>query len=68
MLKRLNFEQVPLEVVKKVVEEQLQQEVGRKRQEEKTTGSGPEIKRKDLERSKQLLSAGCKPSRNGRKS
>ena len=48
MRKKPNFEQVPLEVVKKVVEEQVRQEV---------TESGREIKKQELEQLEQVLLA-----------
>jgi DNA recombination-dependent growth factor C len=46
MRKKPNFEQVPLEVVKKIVEEQVNQE---------ETESGRETKKKELEQLEQLL-------------
>jgi hypothetical protein len=47
MSKKTNFEQVPLEVVWKIVEQQLKQE--------ETTGSSEGIKKKELKELKQLL-------------
>jgi len=47
MPKKTNFEQVPLEAVKEVVEQQLKQE--------ETTGSSGGIKKKELEQLEQLL-------------
>jgi hypothetical protein len=47
MHKKTNFEQVPLEVVRKVVEEQVRQE--------ETSELGQGIKKKELEQLEQLL-------------
>jgi CTP-dependent riboflavin kinase len=59
MPKKRKFEQVSLEVVKKVVEEQVQQE--------QMTESGREIKKKELEQLEQLLVAGSRIKEKGGK-
>jgi membrane-associated HD superfamily phosphohydrolase len=59
MPKKRKFEQVSLEVVKKVVEEQIQQE--------QMTESDREIKKKELEQLEQLLVAGSRINGNGGK-
>jgi hypothetical protein len=59
MRKKTNFEQVPLEVVKRVVEEQVKQE------EMSETGRG--VKKEELDHLQQLLLAASMPNRNGRR-
>ncbi len=59
MAKKTNFEQVPLEVVRRVVEEQVQQE--------QMTESDREIKKKELEQLEQLLVAGSRINGKGGK-
>ena len=59
MPKKRKFEQISLEVVKKVVEEQIQQE--------QMTESDREIKKKELEQLEQLVVAGSRINRNGGK-
>ena len=59
MPNKTNFEQVPLEVVRKVVEEQVQQE--------QMTESEREIKKKELEQLEQLLVAGSRINGKGGK-
>jgi hypothetical protein len=58
MPKKRKFEQISLEVVKKVVEEQIQQE--------QMTESDREIKKKELEQLEQLV-AESRINRNGGK-
>jgi Na+-transporting methylmalonyl-CoA/oxaloacetate decarboxylase gamma subunit len=59
MRKKTNFEQVPLEVVKRVVEEQVKQE--------ETSEAGQGVKREELDQLQQLLLAASTPNRNGRR-
>jgi hypothetical protein len=58
MRKKSNFEQVPLEVVKRVVEEQVKQE--------KTSEAGRAVEKEELDQFQQLLLAASTPNRNGR--
>jgi hypothetical protein len=59
MRKKTNFEQVPLEVVKRVVEEQVKQE--------ETSEAGQGVKKEELDQPQQLLFAASTPNRNGRR-
>ena len=59
MRKKTNFEQVPLEVVKRVVEEQVKQE--------ETSEAGRGVKKEELDRLQQLLLAASTPNRIGRR-
>jgi hypothetical protein len=59
MPKKIMFEQVSLQVVKKVLEEQIKRE--------ELTESDPGIKRAKLKRLEQLLSVDDAPNGNGRK-
>jgi DNA-directed RNA polymerase subunit F len=56
MRKKSNFEQVPVEVVKRIVEEQVKQE--------KTSEAGRAVE--ELDQFQQLLLAASAPNRNGR--
>jgi DNA-directed RNA polymerase subunit F len=56
MRKKSNFEQVPVEVVKRIVEEQVKQE--------KTSEAGRAVE--ELDQFQQLLLAASTPNRNGR--
>ena len=59
MRKKTNFEQVPLEVVKRVVEEQVKQE--------ETSEAGQGVKKEELDQLQQLLLTASTPNRNGRR-
>jgi hypothetical protein len=59
MRKKTNFEQVPLEVVKKVVEEQIKRE--------ETGEPGRAVKKEELDQFQQLLLAASTPKRNRRR-
>ena len=59
MRKKTSFEQVPLEVVKRVVEEQVKQE--------ETSEAGQGVKKEELDQLQQLLLAASTPNRNGRR-
>jgi hypothetical protein len=59
MRKKTNFEQVPLEVVKRVVEEQVKQE--------ETSEAGRGVKKEELDHLQQLLLAASTRNRIGRK-
>jgi hypothetical protein len=59
MRKKTNFEQVPLEVVKKVVEEQVK--------EKETSEAGRGVKKEELDQFQQLLLAANTSNRNGRR-
>lgn len=57
--KKTKFEQVPLEVVKKVFEEQAKQE--------KASEAGRAVKKEELDQFQQPLLAASTPKRNGRR-
>jgi Mg-chelatase subunit ChlI len=59
MRKKTNFEQVPVEVVKKIVEEQVKQE--------KTSETRQGVKKEELDQFQQLLLAANTSNRNGRR-
>jgi hypothetical protein len=59
MRKKTNFEQVPLEVVKRVVEEQVKQE--------ETSEADRGVKKEELDHLQQLLLAASTPNRIGRR-
>jgi len=59
MRKKTNFEQVPLEVVKRVVEKQVKQE--------ETGEAGRGVKKEELDHLQQLLLAASTPNRTGRR-
>ena len=59
MRKKTNFEQVPLEVVKRVVEEQVKQE--------ETSEAGQGVKKEELDQLQQLLLTASTRNRNGRR-
>jgi hypothetical protein len=59
MRRKATFEQVPLEVVKKVVEEQVKQE--------ETREAGRGVKKEELGQLEQLVLAASRPNRNGKK-
>jgi hypothetical protein len=59
MRRKATFEQVPLEVVKKVVEEQVKQE--------ETREAGRGVKKEELGQLEQLVLAASSPNRNGKK-
>jgi len=59
MRKKTNFEQVPMEVVKKVLKEQIKQE--------ETSEAGPAVKKEELDQFQQLLLAASTPNRNGKR-
>ena len=59
MRTKTNFEQVPLEVVKKVVEEQVKQK--------ETSEAGRGVKKEALDQFQQLLLTANTPNRNGRR-
>jgi len=57
MRKKTNFEQVPLEAVKRVVEEQVKQE--------EASEARRGVKKEELDQLQQLLLAASRPNRNG---
>jgi len=59
MSKKTNFEQVPLEVVKRVLAEQVKQE--------ETSETKQEVKKEELDQFQQLLLAANTPYRGGRR-
>jgi hypothetical protein len=59
MRTKTNFEQVPLEVVRKVVEGQVKQE--------ETSEAGRGAKKEELDQLQQLLLAASTPNRNARR-
>jgi Na+-transporting methylmalonyl-CoA/oxaloacetate decarboxylase gamma subunit len=59
MRTKTNFEQVPLEVVRRVVEEQVKQE--------ETSEAGRRVKKEELDQLQQLLLAASTPNRNARR-
>jgi hypothetical protein len=59
MRRKTNFEQVPLEIVQKVVEEQVKQE--------ETSETGQAVKKEELDQLARLLLAASRPKGRGRR-